>query len=109
MAIPHAQPGQIIDIDPLGARLAGEKTRALFKSDDLELMHLVLRAGQSLPPHKVPGDITIQCIEGVVEVDVEGHAKRLRAGQLLYLRGGALHGVTAVEASSVLVTVALKR
>lgn len=109
MAIPHAQPGQIIDIHPLGARLADEKTKALFKSDDLELMHLVLRAGQSLPPHKVPGDITIQCTEGVLEIDVDGHANLLHAGQLLYLRGGALHAVTAVEASSALVTVALKR
>lgn len=109
MAIPHAHPGQIVDVHPLGARLAGEKTRALFKSDGLELMHLVLRARQSLPPHKVPGDITIQCIEGLLEVDVDGQAKLLRAGQLLYLRGGALHGVTAVEASSALVTVALKR
>jgi quercetin dioxygenase-like cupin family protein len=109
MAIPHALPGQIIDIQPLGDSLAGEKSRALFKSDDLELMHLVLRAGQSLPPHKVPGDITIQCIEGLLQVDVEGQATLLRAGQLLYLRGGALHAVTAVEAGSALVTVALKR
>lgn len=109
MATPHALPGQIIDIQPLGERLAGEKTRALFKSDDLELMHLVLRAGQSLPPHQVPGDITIQCIEGRVEVEVDARATLLRAGQLLYLRGGALHAVTAVEASSVLVTVTLTR
>ena len=108
MAIPHALPGQIIDIHPLGERLAGQKSKALFKSDDLELMHLVLRAGQSLPPHQVPGDITIQCTEGLLEVDAEGQATLLRAGQLLYLRGGALHAVTAVEASSALVTVALK-
>ena len=68
MALPHASPGQPIDIRPLGDALAGTKTVALFKSRDLEVMRVVLLAGKSLPPHKVPGEITIQCIEGRIDV-----------------------------------------
>ena len=55
MAIPHARPGQAIDVRPLGARLAGETTTALFKSDQLEVIRLVLVAGKSLPTHQVSG------------------------------------------------------
>lgn len=109
MALSHAQPGQVVDVSPLGARIAEEKTIALFKSEDLEVMRVVLRAGASLPPHKVPGEITIQCLEGEFLISVDGTERSLQAGQLLYLSGGALHDLRAVQDSSALVTVALGR
>lgn len=109
MALDHAQPGQAVDVGPLGARLAQEKTVALFKSADLEVMRLVLLAGSSLPPHSVPGEITVQCIEGAIDVTAAGRSHVLQAGQLLYLAGGVTHGVTAVQNSSALVTVALRK
>lgn len=109
MAIPHARPGQVIEVQPLGAGLAHEKTVALFKSEDLEVMRLVLRAGKSLPPHKVPGEITIQCIEGSLEVTADNQSHVLHAAQLLYLAGGVIHGVTAIQDTSALVTVALRK
>jgi quercetin dioxygenase-like cupin family protein len=109
MAIPHAQPGQAVEVRPLGARLQQEKTVALFKSADLEVMRLVLLAGTSLPPHSVPGEITVQCIEGTIDVTTEGRSHVLQAGELLYLAGGVIHGVTAVQDSSALVTVALRK
>ena len=109
MAMPHAHPGQPIDVQPLGPRLAQAKTVALFKSEDLEVMRLVLLAGKSLPPHSVPGEITVQCIEGRIDVTAEGRSHVLQAGQLLYLAGGVTHGVTALQDSSALVTVALRR
>lgn len=108
MAIPHAQPGQAVDVGPLGARLAQARTVALFKSVDLEVMRLVLRAGEALPPHRVPGEITVQCIEGALDVTAEGRSHVLQAGQLLYLPGGVTHGVTALQDASALVTVALR-
>lgn len=107
MAIPHALPAQPIDIRPLGTRLAGERTIALFKSAHLEVLRLVLLRGKSFPPHKVAGDITIHCIEGRIDVTLEDGSHVLGAGELLYLPGGALHGVAALEDASALVTIAL--
>jgi len=98
-----------VDLSPLGARVAQEKTVALFKSDDLEVMRVVLKAGAALPPHKVRGEITIQCIEGELLISVEGTDRTLRAGQMIYLRGGVLHDLRASEDSSALVTVALRK
>ena len=109
MAIPHLRPGQAVDVQPLGARLAQEKTVALFKADHLEVMRLVLLTGKSLPPHKVAGEITVQCIEGSIDVTAHGQSHVLHAGQLLYLAGGVTHGVTALQDSSALVTVALRK
>lgn len=107
MAIPHARPGQVTDVRPLGARLLEARTVALFKSEHLEVIRLVLPAGKSMSPHKVPGEITLQCIEGCMDVTVDGQSHVLRAGELLYLMGGVAHGVTALDDTSALLTVAL--
>lgn len=48
----------------LGASLRGAKTTALFKSVQFEVIRIVLRAGKSIPRHKVPGEVIIQCMEG---------------------------------------------
>jgi quercetin dioxygenase-like cupin family protein len=109
MALAHAQPGQPVDVSPLGPRLAAAQTVALFKSEQLELMRLVLQAGKALPAHKVPGEITIHCLEGRMTVGADGTQHVLGAGQLLYLRGGVMHDVTALEDASALVTIVLHK
>lgn len=108
MALPHVKPGQPVDVAAPGPGLAGQQTVALFKTEQLEVIRLVLPAGKSLPPHKVPGEITIQCVEGRLEVQAEGRSQSLAAGQLLYLRGGVVHGVVSLEDASALVTIVLK-
>lgn len=108
MAIAHVSPGQVVDVGALGARLSSEKTVALFKARDLEVMRVVLLAGKSLPPHKVAGEISIQCVEGAIDVNADGRSHVLHAGQLLYLAGDVVHGVTAIADSSALVTIALR-
>lgn len=109
MALLHASSAEPIDIRPLGARLMSEKTVALFKSRELEVMRLVLAAGKAFPPHKVAGELTIQCIEGRLDVTIDGASHVLEAGQLLFLAGGVVHGVAALQDSSALVTIALPR
>ncbi len=108
MALAHASSGQVLDVSPLGSKVATTRTSALFKSRDLEVMRLVLTAGRSLPPHKVAGEITIHCIEGSLDIELETSSVRLDAGQLVYLDGGALHGVQARSDATALVTIALK-
>ena len=68
MALEHAHPGQAVSVKPYGTALASATTQALFKSTQLEVVRIVLRKGQHMPSHKVPGEITIQCIEGMVDI-----------------------------------------
>jgi quercetin dioxygenase-like cupin family protein len=109
MAIPHALPSQVTDILPTGARLPNQRTTALFKGKDLEVIRLALKAKKSLPPHMVAGEITIHCLEGVMSISVEGAEHVLRSGQLIYLSGNVVHGVTAIEDILALVTIALTK
>lgn len=57
----------------------------------------------------MPGEVTIQCLEWLLEVQVGGRPTRLAAQQLLFVPGGQPHALTAPEASSALVTIALPR
>ncbi|MCA9067341.1 MAG: cupin domain-containing protein [Planctomycetaceae bacterium] len=107
MAIPHANPGQVIDIRPLGDELLDRSTTTLIKTDKLEVIRLVLAAGKVIPPHRVSGPITVQCLEGHVEFEALGQTQPLEPGQMLFLPGGEEHAVTAKENSSVLVTLQL--
>lgn len=107
MALEHLLPMQPIDIRPLGSALANAKSTALFKSDQLEVMRLVLAQGRSLPPHRVDGEITVQCLEGRVRFEADGRQVELTAGQLLYLQGGVMHALLALSDASLLVSVVL--
>lgn len=107
MATPHAASGEVIDIRPLGDKLAGAVTRTLVKSDGLEVIRLIVPAGKLIPPHKVAGPITVQCLEGGVEFSAHGQWRPLRPGEMLHLAGGEMHAVKGVLDSSVLVTIHL--
>ena len=108
MAIHHAAPAEVIDVRPLGAALKGSKTNALVKTDTLQVIRVILPAGKQLPPHRVDGEITVQCLEGQMAFDVEGTEHELAQGQMLYLAGGATHALRGITDSSALVTILLK-
>lgn len=107
MSIQHALSGEAIAVTPFGSELPEQRTVALFKSDQLEVIRLVLVAGKSMPTHKVAGEITIQCLEGELDVEVHGDRTLLVAGQLMFLHGDVRHSVTARTHASALVTIVL--
>lgn len=105
MSIPHAASGQVISVEPYRDQLNEHRTVALFKSNEIEVIRLVLAQGKTMPPHKVTGEITIQCIEGLIDVDVQGTSTLVPPGHLVYLTGNVPHSVTALESASVLLTI----
>lgn len=109
MAIAHAAPGQLVDVQPLGSQLSEARTSALFKTDELEVMRLVLPAGKTVPAHKVKGEITIHCLEGQVDLMAGGQTQRMKAGQLVWLEGSVDHALKAIQDASLLVTIVLRK
>ena len=107
MAQVHAASGELIDIGPLGAGLANQVTTAIMKSAQLELVRLVLPTGKSMREHRVAGEITVQCIEGLIEFTTRASSRQLGPGQLIHLRGGELHTLKALADSTALLTICL--
>lgn len=107
MAMPHAAPGELIDLHPSGTSLLETATQAFFKTDHFEVMRLVLLSGERFPEHRVAGEVTIQCLEGVIRLHLEDQSVIMTAGTMLFLLGGAPHALDAVEDAAVLVTILL--
>ena len=109
MAIPHAQPGEVIDVRPLADTLTSSQTRTLIKTSHIEVVRIVLRTGKVIADHKAPGEITVQCLEGRMIFRTMGQKKELQSGDLLYLSAEEAHSVEAIEDSSFLLTMLLPR
>jgi quercetin dioxygenase-like cupin family protein len=107
MAIPHAQPGDIIEVHPLGAALPDTTTHALFKTKTVEVVRVVMQKGKAIPEHKTSGEIIVQCLEGKIALKAMNTTKTLTAGQMVYLAGGKPHSVECIEDASFLLTIVL--
>lgn len=104
MALDHARSGDTIDIRPLGDALPVSASRALFRNGDLEVIRELLPAGHSVPWHAVPGALSIQCLEGEAEVELEDGPRRLRPGELLCLDGGRPYALRGVDDAALLMS-----
>lgn len=109
MSIRHSTPGEIIDIRPLGTSLRSVVSSTLIREPHLEVFRFVLPAGKSTPEHAAAGAMTLQCLEGLVELDIQGNKQTMQPGSLVYLKDAEPHAVTALEDASLLVTILLHR
>jgi quercetin dioxygenase-like cupin family protein len=109
MAIPHAKPGEVVDVRPLGSALASAQTQTLVRAEQVEVIRLVVTAGKEIGEHKTKGELVVQCLEGRVALTALGTTLNLEAGQLLYLPTGEPHSVKGVENASLLLTVLLPK
>lgn len=107
MSLHHISSGEIIHLTPLGESLKDQPSTALLKTETLEVMRLIIKAGKSLPDHRVSGEVTIHCLEGKVELHAHQKAQLMQAGDLVYLAPMQDHALVALEDASVLVTILL--
>ncbi len=103
MALTHAQPLDLINLRPLGAELTPTRSHSLLRTDRLQLMRIVLLAGQGLPPHHLAGEVCLQCIEGLVVLRTSAGEKVLQPGYAIVLPPGAQHALKAEQDSSLMV------
>ena len=108
MAQPRTLSGVVCSVSPLDAQLQSSRTTALLKSSQLELVRIVLKAGQGLPEHRAPGEITVQCLEGCLQFSTGATTQCMRAGDLIHLAANVPHALLALEDMSALLTMCLE-
>lgn len=106
MSLPHSASGEVITV-AAPTTASGAKSATLVKTQNLEVLRLVLPKGKEIPSHKAPGEITVQCIEGRVVFTCHGKSPELLPGDLLYLNASEPHSLAAREDSALLVTLLL--
>jgi nucleotide-binding universal stress UspA family protein/quercetin dioxygenase-like cupin family protein len=109
MPVPHARPGEIVDVRPFGADLLSTKTNALVKTKDVEVIRMVVPAGKEIPMHQVKGELIVQCLEGRIEFTAVGRTQILETGRIFYLPKHEAHSIKGLEDASLLVTILLPK
>ena len=109
MATHHANPGEIVDLQTWAADLPQEHTKAIVKTDEMELIRIVLPAGKGIPNHRVEGPITLQCVAGKIAITAMGTTQEINYDQLIHLMPGEAHSIKAIEDSVVLLTIVFKK
>jgi quercetin dioxygenase-like cupin family protein len=109
MALPHAQLLDIINVAPLGEKLRGAVSTSLIKTDHIQLLHMVLKAHQDVPQHRVDDECTLHCLEGTVEVVIGSGVRQLSAGNIVVLPAGQAHSLRARTDCALLVTLLLHK
>jgi quercetin dioxygenase-like cupin family protein len=107
MALPHATSGERIVLlpDTLDDQF---HSVALAKTPHLELIRLRLQKGKALPTHTVPGELTLQCLQGELMIDAHGRSTVLHPGEMLFLAGGVPYALMANHDSTALMTILLR-
>jgi quercetin dioxygenase-like cupin family protein len=108
MALEHASPLQPIRLLSDGTLPPDAVSVSLIKSEELQLLRVVLRAGSVLPAHWVAGECTIQCLAGTAQLIAGGRHIDLEAGDVVLVPKHLPHELQARHKdSALLVTIRL--
>ena len=78
----------------------------LLKSEDLRILLIAMESGVRMEEHHSDGRISIQALEGLVRISVQGQVREVSAGNLLAIDRSIKHDVEAFEDSVLLLTIA---
>lgn len=107
MALHHAIAGEVVRLPSVAN--PETKTAALVKTDSFETIHLVIRASDQIPNHRVTGSISLFCVEGMVTIETEDGERRMKAGEWLYLEPNEPHSVRGLEDAGLMLTILFDR
>ena len=100
-----ATPGDIVDLRSLTTIQDTHQLTVLVKTQDVEIIQLIIPRGSKIPTYEAEGEIILHCVEGRISLAVLGEPHELRAGQLLYLALNEPFSIEALEHASLLVTI----
>lgn len=84
-----------------------EKTQDMkqqvIKRDEMELLHIHLKAGESVPNHKIPGVGTAIVLNGEVKFSNESSDALANMGDIVQFEPNEVHAVEAMKESDIYV------
>ena len=81
------------------------KAENLLKMKQAEVVRLTVPKGKEIPPHRAPGELLLQCLEGRVAFTAMGETRELKPGQMLHLPPDKHHALRGLEDSTLLLIV----
>ena len=101
----HVKSGEVINLNSLREGMSEEATFALAKTEDMEIIRMVIPRGKSIDEHSVEGEISVQCLKGEVIFQMGGEARTLAENDWLFLDRNEPHALHAKQDTVLLVTI----
>ncbi len=101
----HIKFGEAVNLDNLRNDLDPGATHALVRSEEMEVIRMVLPKGKQIAEHKVRGELTIQCMKGEVEFEVGGATQILKEKDWLALEKEVMHALRVKQDAVLLLTI----
>ena len=83
----------LMDSEPFAR--SGRSARTLVKDGPLRVTLITLGPGSRIAEHRAEGPVTIQPVQGAIQVEARGEVRKLEVGDLLALGAGVEHAVAA--------------
>lgn len=105
-------PGVVIDLQAFIGQIKNEdawqkndrNSITVFKTDDMRIVLGGLHKDAELPPHKAEGIMSIQVLEGVLEVNTDELSVSLSTGQMIAIHKGCNYRAIAIAETIYLLT-----
>ena len=101
----HLNSGEVINLEKLGKDMRAQASYALIRTEDMEVIRMVIPEGKTVAEHSVEGEITVQCLKGSVDFTHENETQTLTNGDWIYLNKKVSHALTANEETVLLLTI----
>jgi quercetin dioxygenase-like cupin family protein len=93
------------ELRPVRAEYNQLKAETVLRTKIAEVVRLIVPKGKEIPPHRAPGELLVQCIEGRVAFTAMGETCELSPGRLLHLPPDRHHALRSLENSTLLLII----
>jgi quercetin dioxygenase-like cupin family protein len=90
--------------DPM-YKQSGKLGRALVKNERFRITLTVLASGETAETHHADSSMSVQVIDGALQVGLQGGDRQLGRGELLFTAPGDARDIRATEDAAVLITI----
>lgn len=101
----HVESGETINLNTLKDGMSKDSTFALVKTDDMEVIRMVLPRGKDIERHSIEGEISVHCLKGDVLFQIGKKARKLSEDDWIYLRKNQPHALYAQTDAVLLLTI----
>ena len=101
----HVEAGEVVNLETLKPGMSKDSSYALIKTNDMEVIRMVVPEGREVEEHSVKGEVSVQCLDGTVQFRVGEETKKLTVGSWLYMERNQPYSIYGETDSVLLVTI----